>query len=145
VGVCVGIGVAIGVGPKHALVPVLIAYYGVLGFVSIWLFYRIYRQRVRFDDQGIVVRNFSRSYRLGWPEVSHFADGNLVMRDQGGSMELWALQIVLYDERAVTAAATMRIPWTAKKESPSLPKVLATLEQVAAHYRIPAQLTGKPR
>lgn len=145
VGLCAGSGVAIGIGPKHVPVPALIAYYGIAGVVLIWLLYRIYRQRVRFDDQGIAVRNFSRRYRLSWPEVSHFADGKVILTDQGGSGEFWALQIVLHDGRSVTAAATMRMPWTRKKESPGLPKVLATIKQIAARYEIPAQLTGKPR
>jgi hypothetical protein len=61
VGLCCAIGVAIGIGPKHVPVPALIAYYSAIGFASIWLFYRIYRQRVRFDDQGI--RGPSRTVR----------------------------------------------------------------------------------
>jgi len=64
---------------------------------------------VRFDDCGITIRKLFRTNRITWPEVSHFADGQIVWGGENGG-RWWALKIVLHDGRAVTAQATMRIP-----------------------------------
>jgi hypothetical protein len=113
-----------------------VAYLAVVAFISIWLFYRICRMGVRFDDHGVTVRKIFRTYRFGWPEVSHFADGKLDLANEATGGRFWALKIVLRNGRAVTVGSTVRL-------SPS-PKVLATIGQVAAHYQIPGPLTGNP-
>ena len=119
---------------KHALVPTVAAYLAATGLVVAW---RICRMRARFDDQGVTVRAFFRTSRLSWPEVSEFTDGTADV----GEDRLWALKIVLRDGRTVTAGATMRAP--RRKGKDPLREVLATIEQVAARYQIPAQLTGR--
>lgn len=148
-GACV-VAVIAGLKPKHVPVSAVVAYFAVAGLVSIWLFCRICRMGVRFDDHGVTVRRFFRISRFDWAEVSHFADGEVVMSQAGKSAGLWALQIVLRDGRSVTPQGTAKLPWWRSKEEreepaiPATPKVLAKIRQVAARYQIPAQLTGKP-
>jgi hypothetical protein len=47
------------------------------------------------------------------------------------------VRIVLNDGRSVTAEGTVR------EKEPNVAKMLATMEQVAARWQIPAQLSGK--
>ena len=89
---------------------------------------------LKFDDQGIVVRNLFRTYQIGWAEVRRFKDGSV-----GGYSDApvaWALAIVLHDGRTVTAAAT-RIPAWSSRSQP-----LLAIVQAAERYDIPADLTG---
>jgi hypothetical protein len=122
---------------KHALVPAVAAYLAVAGLVVTW---RICLSGVRFDDQGITVRNFFRTYRLSWPEVSEFTDGAASL----GEETLWALKIMLRDGRTVTAAGTMRMERKRKGDFRRQSAVMTAIEQVAARYQIPVRLTGVP-
>ena len=83
-------------GAKQALVPVVAAYLAATVLVVTW---RISRMGVRFDARGITVSAFFRTSMLRWPEVHGFTDGSAWI----GETRLWALKIVLRDERAVTA------------------------------------------
>jgi hypothetical protein len=120
---------------KRALVPAVAAYLAAAWLVVTW---RICRMRARFGDQGVMIGAFFRTSRLSWPEVSEFTDGVAHV----GEESLWALKIVLRDGRTVTAGATTRA--SRRKGKDPLGEVLATIEQVAARYEIPAQLTGHP-
>lgn len=79
------------------------------------------RASVRFDDQGVTVRNWFRTYRIGWAEVSRFTDcWGEWGRDLG---------VALHNGRNVMAWA----------ESP---KLLVAVGEAAQRYDIPADLTG---
>jgi hypothetical protein len=122
--------------------PALIVYLAIVALVSILLLYRVWRMRVRFDDRGIAVCQLLRTCHFGWPEVSHFADGNVLgLSPNEGEVEdpQWALRIVLRDGRSVTVGATAGI-WSGSAG----PKKLATVRYVAERHAVPARLTGKP-
>jgi hypothetical protein len=115
-------------------VPVVVAYLAVVALTSAWLLYRGCRLGARFDDHGVTVRKLLRTDRYSWPEVSHFADGHA----RGGGDAVWALDIVLNDGRAVTVTPLI---WG---KSPRR-KTMATIEQAAERYSVPAELTGTAR
>jgi hypothetical protein len=82
-----GTGVVIG-APEQILggtnwvkrVPdaVVVVYLAAAGLATIWLLCRAWRMGVRFDADGVTVRNRWRTYRINRSEVSHFADGVFV-------------------------------------------------------------------
>jgi hypothetical protein len=55
--------------------PAVTAYLVIAAVVSIWGCFRSWRTALRFDGQGVMVRNAVRTYRIGWHEVRCFADG----------------------------------------------------------------------
>jgi hypothetical protein len=122
---------------KHAPVSVVAAYLTVVVLVSIWLLYRGSRMGVRFDDHGVTIRRFLPTRRVGWTEVSHFADGAAGLVGEGRVEWAWALDIVLRDGRIVTTRAGMI-------GNPASFETLSTIQQAAARYGIPASLTGYP-
>ena len=92
---------------------------------------------LRFDDQGITVRNRYCTYRIGWNEVRSFRDGHR----EGNwhwSAHSWVLVIVLHNGREIAASGTLN-------KKTALPETLRAIRQAAARYEIPAQLTGDPR
>lgn len=95
-----------------------------LGIVRGW------RMSLRLDDGSLIVRNFFRTHRLGWQEVSGFMDG-VVIRLNEGLERQWRLSIALRDGGAIVASATS---WSAKTQ--------AALEQAAQSHGIPTELTG---
>jgi hypothetical protein len=105
-----------------------------VAIASAWLLYRGWHLGVRFDDHGVTVRKVFDADRYGWPEVSRFADGCYKTGDGTG---IWALDVVLVDAQAVTLKATAG-------KNPS-PKMLTVIGQIAAHYQIPAEVTGEPK
>jgi hypothetical protein len=115
----------------HVLAAV--AYLVVAAALSIWGCSRGWRIGLRLGDDGVTVRNFLRTYRIGWPEVRCFADGSV---SRGESGRVWALSIVLRDGRVVTASATSGGKRDAR------PETLAVIWQAAERYAIPAELTG---
>jgi hypothetical protein len=118
---------------RHAPVAAVVAYLAVVAAASVWLLARGWRLGVRFDERGLTVRKFLKTYRFGWPEVSHFADGStLAGEGQAG----WALAVVLRDERVITT----RLAGLAGAGSP---KRLAAVRQAADRYQVPAELTGQ--
>jgi hypothetical protein len=126
-----------GLGWAKHRVPAVAAYLAVAGLVVTW---RICVSGVRFDDQGITVRNFFRTYRLSWPEVSEFTDGAASL----GEETLWALKIMLRDGRTVTAAGTMRMERKRNGDFRRQSAVMSAIEQVAARNQIPVRFTGVP-
>ena len=82
---------------------------------------------LRIDANGLTIRNFFRTHRIGWREVARFADGSVLSAGRGKDAfaAYWALRVVLRDEcqtaaggpggspghegrrRAVTAYGTM--------------------------------------
>jgi hypothetical protein len=86
---------------------------------------------LRFDDQGIVVKNLFRTHEIDWAEVHHFADCFSGYKE--GELPSWALAIVLQDARTVIARGTAG--WARSA-------TLVAVGQVAGRYDIPADLTG---
>lgn len=85
---------------------------------------------VRFDVTGVKVRNFWRTYRLRWDEVSYFGDGGA---------DWWALNVARRNGRALVATGT-----TSGAESLAKAGVLAAIRQVGERYHVPVELTGRP-
>ena len=94
---------------------------------------------VRFDDQGVTIRNPFRTHRIGWAEVHHFADGYT-----GDSDSKWALAVVLNNGRTVTAGRTAAPVMARRTAAPDVApsKTLVAVGQAAVRYGIPADLTG---
>jgi hypothetical protein len=114
----------------------VIAYCAIVAAGGILLLYRACRHRVRFDDRGIMVRNFYWTHKLSWHDVSHFGYGKIIGLTERGP-DFWAVRIVLNNGPSVAAEGTARV-----RESDFL-RVLATMGQVAARWQIPAQVTGE--
>jgi hypothetical protein len=91
---------------------------------------------LRFDDEGITIRNWFRTYRIGWAEVRRFTDGSVggdgSAGDRGGK---WVLAVSLHTGRTVIASSTKA--WNV---APS--KTLVAVGLAAERYGIPADLTG---
>jgi Bacterial PH domain len=87
---------------------------------------------LRFDNQGVTVRNWFRTYRIGWAEVRRFVDGSVY--GPGNQDGLWALAIVLHNGQTVIARGTAA--------SDASSKTLVAAGQAAERYDIPADLTG---
>jgi len=108
-------------------------YLVILASASAGLLARSWLMGTRFDDRGIRVRKYFSTRRVGWPEVSHFADGGWI---NDGDDQRWVLDIVLRDGRTVTTGAT-------SSGKTARPGQLAAVRQAAARYHIPADLTGE--
>jgi hypothetical protein len=89
----------------------------------------LWRETMRLDLQGVLVRNHFRSYRFGWPEISRMADG----ASRKGN---WELNVVLASGRVVKAGATN---WATKVADPEM---LTALAEAAGWHGTPAALTG---
>ena len=87
---------------------------------------------LRFDDQGIIVKNLFRTHEIDWAEVHHFADCFSGYKE--GELPSWALAVVLHDGRTVIARGTAA-GWARSA-------TLVAVGQVAERYDIPADLTG---
>ena len=125
--------------PSGQNVPAVAAFLAGIAVViwgCIWGCTRGWRMGVRFDDHGVTVRNFLRTYPFGWAEVRRFEDGLIhETRGEGGSLYFWALKVVLHDGRVVTAKGTAR-------KKGARPQTLAAIAQAAARHSVPAALTG---
>src|SRR5215470_10004809 len=117
---------------RHAPRPAVVAYLGIVTVALIWGCFRGWRIGLHIDNNGVTIRNFFRTHRFAWPEVSHFADGSAF---GGESTFWWALGVVLRDGRVVVARGTTR-------SGPPNPKTLDAIGQAAERYQIPAELTG---
>ena len=117
---------------KHVPVPGVVAYLGLIAATTIWGCSRGWRMGVRMDDFGITVRNYFRTYRIGWPEVLRLADGAGPVPEGGRAG--WALSVVLHGGQAVTASGTTRL--APRRET------LTAIGHVAEVRAIPADLTG---
>ena len=113
--------------------PATVGYLVIAAAVSIWGCSRGWRIGLRLGDDGLTVRNYRHTYRIGWPEVRRFADGSVY---GGGDGRFWALSIVLRDGRVVTASGTARGNRDAR------PETLTAIRQAAERHAVPAELTG---
>jgi hypothetical protein len=107
--------------------PLAVAADVVIFAVLIWSLCQPWYMGVRIGDRGITVRNYFRTCRVRWAEVTAFADGTT-----DGNM--WVLAVMLGDGRGVTATATR-----ARRGSPA---VLTAVRQAAARRSVPATVTG---
>ncbi len=145
-GFCAAAAVAVafaGQAPQWARhTPSLAVYLAMVASVAALLVYRGWRTGVRFDGHGLTICYFFWTRRLGWHEVSRFADGRTAGFG-GGAGRVWALDVVLRDGRVVTVKATARDSCRSAS-----PKILTAVLQAAEYYGIQAPLTGvgpKPR
>jgi len=118
---------------KQAPAAAHAAFLVIVATAAIGLAWRGWRSGVRFDDHGVTIRRILRTRRFGWPEVSHFADGQSSVH----GTPVWAPQIVLRDGRAFTLGEWA---WDGKK-APDC-QILAA---VAGRYGIPAEFDFVPR
>jgi hypothetical protein len=87
---------------------------------------------LRADDAGLLVRNFyGRARRIGWTEISHFADGAYTKEGVTG----WQLFIVLRTGKRIRVTSSVLEP-------PG--EVVAAVRETAQPHGIPADLTGLP-
>jgi DivIVA domain-containing protein len=139
IGFCTAMAVAVAFAPPtpqwatHA--ASLAGYLAVVASVSALLLYRGWRTGVRLDGDGLTICYFFGTRRLGWHEVSRFADGCTAGLGEGAG-RVWALDVVLHDGRVVTVKATARDGRSAA------PKILTAVLQAAERYGIQAPLTG---
>jgi hypothetical protein len=94
-----------------------------------------WREWLRLDDDGLTVRNFVQTYRIGWHEVRRFEDG---WEPGRRGRHWWALRIVLHDGRVIIADGTSSL------KTAACPETLAAIRQAAERHAVPAQLTGMP-
>jgi hypothetical protein len=116
-------------------------YLAAVASVATLLIYRGWHTGVRFDIHGLTIRYFFWTRRIGWQEVSRFADGLTAGLGEGAGL-VWTLVVVLRNGRIVKVKATARDDTSAE------PKVLTAVLQAAERYGVPAALTGvasKPR
>jgi hypothetical protein len=118
---------------KH--VPGFVAYLAVLAVAVIWGCSRSWRMELRMDNRGVTVRNYFRTYRIGWPEVSSFADGAV---NAGAGGRTWALKVIRRNGSAVTACGTC----IETSKGPPRGETLTAIRQCAERYCIPADVTG---
>ena len=105
----------------------------VLVIVLAWLCVRLARMSVRFDESGVTIRNFWRTRRLRWGQVSHLADGGIGWE--------WALRVVGRDGRTVTASGSrshvIYETRTVKSET------LTAIGEAAERYGVSLDITGR--
>src|SRR5215469_6383845 len=80
-------------GTAFTAVLAVVAVVVMCGWVRAW------RIGLCLDPQGVTVRNYFRTYRFGWAEVTSFVDGV-------ANKCYWALSLLAADGRAVTASGT---------------------------------------
>jgi Bacterial PH domain len=125
--------------PLDHLSPLAAAVYLALAVLAVGC-YRAWRMAPQFDDQGVTVRNLFCTLRIGWPQVSRFADGSSWAG--GGSGSLWALVVVRRDGRAVTATATRGS--SLRTEGIASPKIVTAIRQAAERYGVSTDgMTGR--
>lgn len=111
---------------------------GAAALILVWGCFRALRLGVLIGDRGVVVRNFFRTYRLTWSQVTGFADGSArSYGDDGRALGYWALNVVIAGGRAVTAGGTVHGP-------PARANILKAVTQAAERHGITADVTGQP-
>jgi hypothetical protein len=124
---------------KHIPALAVDAYLVFVAMALIWGCVRALRMGVRIDGNGVTVRNYFRTYWIGWPEVNCLTDGAAMGASlagaNGGMQEWWALSVLAHNGRAVTATGTI---------GPFRPEKMTAIKQSAEHYGITANLTGIP-
>jgi len=81
---------------------------------------------------GIVVRNWYRTYRMWWDEIIGFQDGHV---SAGEGVSSWALGIVSGSGKTLTCRSTSQ----AGRHGSA--KIVAQLSAVASDHEVPATLT----
>jgi hypothetical protein len=117
---------------KH--MPAVIAYLILLAAVLVVACLRSWRMGLSMDNHGVTIRNYFRTYRAGWGEVSRFADGAV---NTGAGGRQWALRVILRDGKTITACGT----W---KNGPARDETLRAVQQGAGRYGVPADVRGTP-
>jgi hypothetical protein len=115
--------------PETAVAAVL----AIVAAAVIWGWSRSWRMGLYMDDKGLTVRNYFRTYRFGWAEVTRFVDGSISLLNKG----YWALSVLVADGRAVTVSGTA-------SRSAARDDTLATIRQAAECHGIAGDLTGAP-
>jgi hypothetical protein len=117
--------------------PGFAAYLVIVVAAVIWGCFRSWRMELRMDNRGVTVRNYFRTYRIGWPEVSCFTDGAVYA---GAAGRQWALSVVRRNGRVVTACCTSCGTW---RSGPPRDETLTAIWQGAERHGIPASaVTG---
>jgi len=119
-----GLGVLIWLYPAIGLACV-----AVVAVAVAWGCVRALRMEVRFDDCGITVRNFWRTRRLFWEDVSRFTDGG---------HDWWALKIERHNGRPIVATAT-----TTGAKGMVRTGVLTTLGEVTERYHVQTHISAR--
>lgn len=118
---------------KHAPVPTVDVYLVIVAVALVLGCSRSWRLALLLDGNSVIVRNYFRTYRIGWTEVKCFADGNAGLQTSGGFA--WALSVVTHDGRPVVASATTRY-------GRARPETLTAIRQRAELHGILANLAG---
>jgi hypothetical protein len=86
---------------------------------------------LRTDDAAVLVRNFhfGRARRIGWTEISHFADGRYTKE----GVTSWMLVIILHTGKQVPVLCSVLEPTG---------EVVAAVREAARPHGIPADLAG---
>lgn len=105
----------------------------IVAVALIWGCSRGWRMGLYMGHEGVTVRNYFRTYRVGWPEVIGLVDGRALA---GGKW--WALTVLMDGGRAVTASGT------ASNIDRDRSEVLTEIRQAAECHGIAADLTGTP-
>jgi hypothetical protein len=111
-------------------------YLVIVAVALIWGCYRGWRLTLRLDGQGVMIRNYFRTYHIGWSELSSLADGNAGLAIQGNFA--WALTAITRNRRPVVGSATTRY-------SGARPETLAVVRQAAELYGVAADVSGVAR
>jgi hypothetical protein len=123
-------------GMRNAPRSAIDVYVVIVAVALIWGCYRGWRLALRLDGQGVTVRNYFRTYHIGWSELSNLADGNAGLAIQGNFA--WALTAVTRGRRPVVGSATTRY-------SGARPETLAVVRQHAELHGVAADVTGVAR
>ena len=121
---------------QNWLVSQRAAYLAAVASVAALLIYRGWHTGVRFDIHGLTIRYFFWTRRIGWQEVSRFADGLTAGLGEGAGLVWTLVVVVLRNGRVVKVKATARDGSSAES------KVLTAVLQAAERYGVPAALTG---
>lgn len=122
---------------RHGETALVVVYASAVVIAFVWVCARAWRMQLRIDEDGITVRNFFRTYRISWPEIIRFEDGSRWVGQEG---HVWALRIVRRDRQAVISTISSLGGWRAARRRKML---VAAVQQAAARYGIPADLTGR--
>jgi hypothetical protein len=87
--------------------PVLaVAYLVFVAVGVIWSCSRVWRIGLYLDDHGVTVRNYVRTHRFSWTQVSCFENSTVYSATEHEDPTMWGVRVVLRDGRAVRATGT---------------------------------------
>jgi Bacterial PH domain len=120
---------------KHVPASAVDVYLVIVAAALILGCFRGWRMGLHLDGNGVTVRNYFRTYHIGWPEVKCLADGNAGLQLGGNGQFAWALSVMTHDGRPVVASATTRY-------SGQRSETLTAIGQHAELHGIAADLAG---